>query len=82
MTGILTLKTSGTPARLEAWRAELSRRYGAVETKAQGPQRMMQWVRRGRMIRLTWRREGAGPVMSVSLVDGHILDDWGRRRAQ
>ena len=77
---ILSLKADGTPAQLAAWRGELRNRYGGVETKLQGPQRMMQWVRRGRMIRLTWRMEGSGPSMSVSLVDGHILDDWGRRR--
>ncbi|MEO8201784.1 MAG: hypothetical protein ABI679_14740 [Gemmatimonadota bacterium] len=80
VTGILSLKSSGTPAQLEAWRSELRLRYGAVETKLQGPQRMMQWVRRGRMIRLTWRVDGPGPTMSVSLVDGHVLDAWGQRK--
>jgi hypothetical protein len=46
----------------------------------QGTQRMMQWVRRGRMLRLTWRAEGTGMTASVSLVDGRVLDQWGRRR--
>jgi hypothetical protein len=44
----------------------------------QGTQRMLQWVRRGRMIRLTWRMEGGAQVASVSLVDGRVLDNWGR----
>jgi hypothetical protein len=37
-------------------------------------------VRRGRMLRLTWRLERSGKVASVSLVDGRVLDDWGRVR--
>lgn len=77
--GVLTLKTEGTTALLERWRSELSARYGRVATSVQGAQRMMQWVRKGRMIRLTWRRDRAATVISVSLVDGHILDGWGRR---
>jgi hypothetical protein len=41
---------------------------------------MMQWVRQGRMLRLTWRIEKSQKLASVSLVDGHLLDDWGRTR--
>jgi hypothetical protein len=43
---------------------------------------MLQWVRQGRMLRLTWRVDNNAKVASVSLVDGWILDDWGRRRDQ
>ena len=43
---------------------------------------MMQWVRRGRMLRLTWRKERGDKVASVSLVDGRVLDGWGRDRAR
>jgi hypothetical protein len=32
------------------------------------------------MLRLTWRAEGTGTTASVSLVDGRVLDGWGRRR--
>ncbi len=39
---------------------------------------MMQWVRRGRMLRLTWRTDRRGRTASVSLVDGRVLDAWGR----
>jgi hypothetical protein len=42
----------------------------------------MQWVRRGRMLRLTWRMERGQKVASVSLVDGRVLDDWGRSRTR
>jgi hypothetical protein len=39
---------------------------------------MQQWVRRGRMLRLTWRLERGEKVASVSLVDGRVLDGWAR----
>jgi hypothetical protein len=42
----------------------------------------MQWVRQGRMLRLTWRIERGKKVASVSLVDGRVLDAWGRDRRQ
>ncbi|MEP7326334.1 MAG: hypothetical protein ABI836_10330 [Gemmatimonadota bacterium] len=77
---ILILKTEGSLAQLERWRGDLITRYGRVSTRVQGPQRMMQWVRSGRMIRLTWRLDRAAPAISVSLVDGHILDGWGQKR--
>jgi hypothetical protein len=77
---IITFKREGSSALLEDWRGDLQRRYGPVPTRVQGGQRMMQWVRRGRMIRLTWRREAPGYTMSVSLVDGRVLDGWGRDR--
>ena len=56
--------------------------YGQVGARAQGTQWMMQWVRRGRMLRLTWRQERGDKVASVSLVDGRVLDGWGRDRAR
>jgi hypothetical protein len=80
LTGIITLKTEGDSADLRVWRSDLEARYGKVPTQLQGSQRMMQWVRRRRMIRLTWRPEGTITTMSVSLVDGRVLDEWGRRK--
>jgi hypothetical protein len=79
LAGIITFKHTGTSARLNEWRDDLERRYGIVPTQVQGSQRMKQWVRRGRMIRLTWRREEGGTSVSVSLVDGHVLDGWGEK---
>ena len=80
LTGILSFKYSGNSATLDQWRTELEQRYGNVPTRVQGVQRMKQWVRRGRMIRLTWRREAGGTTASVSLVDGRVLDGWGAKQ--
>jgi len=80
LAGVMTLSTKVDSLQLESWRGMLQDRYGRVAPRAQGSQRMLQWVRRGRMIRLTWRKEGRSQVASVSLVDGHVLDSWGRSR--
>lgn len=82
LAGIITFKQTGSSAALDRWRNDLEQRYGTVATQVQGPQRMKQWVRRGRMIRLTWRREAGGTTVSVSLVDGRVLDGWGQRRVK
>jgi hypothetical protein len=78
LAGVITLSGVVAEGQLEHWRGTLERSYGEVGARAQGAQRMLQWVRRGRMIRLTWRLERGGKVASVSLVDGHVLDGWGR----
>ena len=80
LSGVLTLSGPMASDQLLSWREDLSRTYGEVDAQVQGPQWMMQWVRRGRMIRLTWRVERGAKVASVSLVDGRVLDDWGRNR--
>jgi hypothetical protein len=82
MAGVMTLSGPVDFARLDLWRQELLQRYGRVNARVQGSQSMLQWVRRGRMLRLTWRLEGGQPMASVSLVDGHVLDDWGRARSR
>jgi len=41
---------------------------------------MMQWVRRGTMIRLTWRAQQGAKATSVALIDGNVLDAWTARR--
>lgn len=76
--GVIMLSGILAPGRLEQWRQGLEARYGRVGTHSQGTQSTLQWVRRGRMIRLTWRLERGEKVASVSLVDGHVLDGWGR----
>jgi hypothetical protein len=78
--GVITLSGMVEPDQLQRWQQGLETRYGRVGLKVQGSQRMLQWVRRGRMLRLTWRLEGSGKVASVSLVDGKVLDDWGKAR--
>jgi hypothetical protein len=78
LAGVITLSGVLAPDQLERWRETLEARYGRVGTRSQGAQSMLQWVRRGRMLRLTWRLERGEKVVSVSLVDGWVLDAWGR----
>jgi hypothetical protein len=80
--GVITLSSTVGAAQLDRWRQVIERRYGRVDATVQGSQWMMQWVRRGRMLRLTWRIERGEKVASVSLVDGRVLDAWGRDRRQ
>ena len=68
--------------QLDRWRQTIERRYGRVDATVQGSQWMMQWVRQGRMLRLTWRIERGEKVASVSLVDGRVLDAWGGAEPQ
>jgi hypothetical protein len=75
--GVITLSAGVDGETLDRWKRRIESRYGRVGAKAQGSQWMMQWVRRGRMLRLTWRTERGVPTASVSLVDGRVLDGWG-----
>lgn len=77
---VITLSSGVGADQLDRWRQAIERRYGQVDAKVQGSQWMMQWVRRGRMLRLTWRVERGEKVASVSLVDGRVLDAWGANR--
>ncbi|MBA3345878.1 MAG: hypothetical protein H0T44_11400 [Gemmatimonadales bacterium] len=79
--GVTTISSVVAPRQLDQWRREIEARYGRVKPRVQGAQSMMQWVRRGRMLRLTWRTERGARTASVSLVDGRVLDQWGRARA-
>lgn len=79
--GVMTVSGSVTGVDLDRWKGALETRYGAVGAQVQGGQWMMQWVRQGRMLRLTWKIERGVRVASVSLVDGGVLDGWGRARA-
>ena len=78
--GVITLSAAVDSTALRGWRGELERRYGPVAVQRQGAQSMQQWVRRGRMLRLTWRTERGELTASVSLVDGRVLDRWGAGR--
>jgi hypothetical protein len=73
---VITLSGPVGADQLDRWRRTLEERYGRVDAKVQGSQWMMQWVRRGRMVRLTWRVERGEKTASVSLVDGRVLDAW------
>ena len=82
VTSVITLSGDGSGGQLDRWRRSIERRYGRVGAKVQGTQWMMQWVRQGRMMRLTWRTEKDNKPVSVSLVDGRVLDAWGRDRTR
>ena len=79
---VITLSGPVSAGQLDRWRQTIERRYGRVDATVQGSQWMMQWVRQGRMLRLTWRIERGQKLASVSLVDGRVLDAWGRDRRQ
>jgi hypothetical protein len=79
--GVIMLSGEVGADQLDRWRGVVERHYGRVDAKVQGGQWMMQWVRRGRMLRLTWRIERGEKVASLSLVDGRVLDAWGRTRS-
>ncbi len=79
--GIITVSGAVTGVEIDRWKRSLEARFGVVGAQVQGGQWMMQWVRQGRMLRLTWKVEQGVRVASVSLVDGGVLDGWGRARA-
>ncbi len=79
-TSVLTVAGNLAPDELDQLRRSLERRYGRVDARAQNSQWMMQWVRRGTMIRLTWRAQQGAKATSVALIDGNILDAWTARR--
>jgi hypothetical protein len=79
VSGVLTISAELDAGTLDRWRRRIEASYGRVTVRSQGSQRMMQWVRRGRMLRLTWRTEREKRTTSVSLVDGRVLDGWGAK---
>lgn len=74
---VLTLSASLSSPRLDRWREFLEARFGAAAPRTRGPVTMLQWISDRRMLRLTWRSRGRGFDVSVSLVDGRVLDGWG-----
>lgn len=80
VTSVLTVAGNLAPDELDHLRSQFEKRYGRVNAKAQNSQWMMQWVRQGNMIRLTWHAQQGAKAVSVSLVDGKVLDAWSARR--
>lgn len=78
--GILTVSGPVSGVDIDRWKRTLETQFGVVDARVQGGQWMLQWVRQGRMLRLTWKIDQGDKVASVSLVDGFILDGWGRAR--
>ncbi|MBM4187132.1 MAG: hypothetical protein FJ206_07450 [Gemmatimonadetes bacterium] len=77
---VLLLKTSVEAPDVAAMRAQLTTDLGRPNYRKQGEQQSFEWIRSGRMLRLTSRPERGKTVVSVSLVEGSVLDalDAGR----
>jgi hypothetical protein len=76
-TAVLLIVGDVDDPQLGQWVEDLSARYGQVSARLANTQAMWQWVRERRMIRVTTRIEQGTRVVSVSLVDGVILDNLG-----
>jgi hypothetical protein len=79
LVAILTISGPVSPVQFQAWRSSLVSAYGETEVVEQGSQSMLQWIRHRQMLRLTWRTFTDSTAASVSLIDGPLLDGWGRR---
>jgi hypothetical protein len=77
-TGVLVLSSGSTEASLSRLHQRLSAALGRPNLKRQGTQQSYEWIRGGRMMRLTSRPEGGRLKMSVSLIDGDVLDRLSR----
>jgi len=82
LVGVLTVSGEVGPLQLDGWRSSLISGYGNAPPTTQGSQKTIQWIRHRQMLRLTWRELNGTTHASVSLVDGPVLDGWGRRRRE
>ena len=80
LVGVLTVSGEVSGLQLDGWRSSLISAYGDAQVTTQGSQRTLQWIRHRQMLRLTWRDIDGTTSASVSLIDGPVLDGWGRRR--
>lgn len=71
---ILLLTAEASDTVLTRWAEGLREAYGVAAIRREHGVIARQWVRARRMIRVTSRREGSRHVVSVSLVDGVLLD--------
>ena len=81
LVAVLTVSGPVTSVQLQAWRSSLESAYGDAPMADQGTQHSLQWIRHRQMLRLTWRVVDDTTTASVSIVDGPVLDGWGRRRS-
>ncbi|MEE8267567.1 MAG: hypothetical protein V3R97_01510 [Gemmatimonadales bacterium] len=79
LVAILTISGPVSSVQFQAWRSSLVSAYGETTVVQQGSQSMLQWIRHRQMLRLTWRKFSDSTAASVSLIDGPLLDGWGRR---
>jgi hypothetical protein len=71
---ILLLTAPFDAPRLTAFREELTQALGRPNLNSRGGQDSFEWVRAGRMLRLTSRHQGGRLEVAVSLVEGRLLD--------
>jgi hypothetical protein len=76
---ILLLSAPVSDAEAAGWVVDLATRYGRVEPVHRQGLETWQWVRRRQMIRITAGNDQGQRVVSVSLVDGPLLDGLDRR---
>jgi hypothetical protein len=75
ISGVILLKTTlASSKELEAIRTGLTSSLGRPNYRKQASQTSFEWVRAGRMMRLTSRTERGQLQLSVSLVEGQVLD--------
>jgi hypothetical protein len=76
---VAVLLLSGTVAEndLRRWRTALEAEVGPAAVRQVQGQTVWQWVRARKMIRITSRAERGTRTVSVSLVDGVLLDGLG-----
>lgn len=83
LVGVLTVAGSLSKAQLDWWTSSLTNAYGPGTESSQGDQVTHQWIRHRQMLRLTHRVSAdSGLNASISLVDGPVLDGWGRSRRE
>lgn len=71
---VILLKASVETADVASMKQELTNELGRPNYRKQGEQQSFEWIRSGRMMRLTSRPERGKTVVSVSLVEGSVLD--------
>ena len=71
---VLLIEGSVDDVLLTRWVDNLTSEYGKVPAVLANRQAMWQWTRQRRMIRVTTRIDQGVRLVSVSLVDGPILD--------
>jgi hypothetical protein len=71
---VLLIEGNVDDVLLTRWVDNLASSYGRVPARLANSQAMWQWTRARKMIRVTTRIDQGQRLVSVSLVDGPILD--------
>ena len=71
---VILVSVGSSSAEVARFREELAAALGRPNLRRQADQEAYEWIRAGRMMRLTARSEAGRITMSVSLVEGSLLD--------